>query len=176
MAKVVRRDVYLEEPGRKNTEDVVDAVVERVEATGVKSVAVASNRGYTALKLGEKLRGKAKLVCVSEYRYDAATRKRLVDLGASIIEECPYPVSERKEMCETLYFFGQGLKVAVEIAAIAAEKGAVDCYTDIIAIGGTGRGADAAVLLRATPIQDFYSSDPKKRMEIREVIAMPLKK
>ncbi|MEM3046821.1 MAG: pyruvate kinase alpha/beta domain-containing protein [Candidatus Bathyarchaeia archaeon] len=176
MARIVREDVYFTEPGMENTDSVVEAVLARVEATGVKAVVVASNRGFTALKLGERLRGGAKLVSVSEYKYDASTRRRLEELGAILIEECPLPVHDRTELRETLYFFGQGLKVAVEVAAIAAGRNAVERYEDIIAVGGTGRGADAAIVARATPIEDFYSPDVKKRMEIREVIAMPLKK
>lgn len=172
----MRKDVYFSEPGKQNTDDVVDAVVERVETTGTKTVVVASNYGYTALKLGEELGGKAKLVSVSEYRYDAATKERLRDLGAVIIEECGVPVHDRRELRETLYFFGQGLKVAVEVAAIAAEKGVVERYSDVIAVGGTSRGADAAIVLRATPVEEFYSHDRGKRLEIRELIAMPLKK
>lgn len=176
MAKFVRRDVYFLKPGRHNTDDVVDAVVERVEATGIRTVIAASNRGYTALRLCERLKGKARLVSVSEYRYDPSTKERLEGLGATLIEKCPLPVHERRELRRALYLFGQGLKVAVEVAAIAAEMGAVDPYSDVIAVGGTSRGADAAIVLRATPVDDFYSSDRRKRLEIREVIAMPLKK
>lgn len=176
MVKVVRQDVYFTEPGEENTDDVVGAILSRIEDAGIKAIVVASNRGSTALKLGERLKGRAKLVSVSEYKYESSIRKRLEDLKVVLVEECPIPVHDRKELREALYLFGQGLKVAVEVAAIAAGKNVVDRYDDIIAIGGTSRGADAAIVCRATPIEYFYSSDPKKRMEIRELIAMPFKK
>jgi len=176
MVRVVRRDLYFEEPGRQNTGDVVEAVAERCEATGIGVVVAASTYGYTALKLVERLKGKARVVSISEHNYDDSTRRRLTHLGVALVESCPTPVHDRRELRDALYLFGQGVKVAVEVAAIAAEKKLVEPYEDVIAVGGTSRGADAAIVVRATPIYDIYSEDPDKRMEVREVIAMPLRK
>ena len=47
-------------------------------------------------------------------------------------------------MADTLRLFGQGIKVAVEVAVMAADAGALT-GNDIISIGGSGRGADAAL-------------------------------
>ena len=57
-----------------------------------------------------------------------------------------YPV---EMIAHTLRFFGQGMKVCVEIATMAADGGLLPPNEPIVAIGGTGRGADTAVIMRA---------------------------
>ncbi|MGY5874735.1 MAG: pyruvate kinase alpha/beta domain-containing protein [Candidatus Thorarchaeota archaeon] len=44
--------------------------------------------------------------------------------------------------------FGQGTKVCAEIALMAADAGLVPVDQDVICIGGTGRGADTAWIVR----------------------------
>lgn len=47
-------------------------------------------------------------------------------------------------IAHTLRFFGQGMKVCVEIAVMAADGGLIPPNIPILSIGGTGRGADTA--------------------------------
>ena len=56
-----------------------------------------------------------------------------------------YPV---EIIAHTLRMFGQGTKVCVEISAMAADAGLIRTGEPVIAIGGTARGADTAVVLR----------------------------
>jgi len=70
MAKVVKRQVYyFDEPGEQNTELVIEAVSQRLEAGGIRKVVVASTSGETAAKFARSLNGKAELLCVSEAPY-----------------------------------------------------------------------------------------------------------
>jgi len=139
-------------------------------------------------------------VCVSEAPYrrewgerwrclKSRLRKDLKELGADIIDEVPYVfhdsvlenarwpvVFPERLVKETLYSFGQGLKVAVEVALLAVSCGKVAPFRDVIAVGGSGKGADTAVLLRATYPACVFDKDPSKRLEMREVIAMPTAK
>jgi hypothetical protein len=71
---------------------------------------------------------------------------------------------------------GQGFKVAVEVILIAADKGVIELYKDVIGVGGTGEGSDTAIVARATRTKEMFSADKSKKLEIREVLAMPLKK
>ena len=64
-------------------------------------------------------------------------------------------------------FGGDGIKVAVEVALMAADAGLVPTDREIIAVGGTGGGADSAIVLKAAHMNNF--SD----LEIREIIAKP---
>ena len=69
MVKLVREDYYFETPGEENTDDVIEAVLKRLESTGIRIVVVASTSGKTALKFAKAVGGKAKIFCVSESSY-----------------------------------------------------------------------------------------------------------
>jgi hypothetical protein len=45
-----------------------------------------------------------------------------------------------------------------------------------VAVGGSGAGADTAIVLRDTYPASLFDKDPAKRLEIREIIAMPTSK
>jgi len=66
-----------------------------------------------------------------------------------------------------LRIFGEGTKVAVEIALMAADAGLASTQEPCISIGGTGRGADTAILLRPAHAQNFFD------MKILEILAKP---
>jgi uncharacterized protein len=68
---------------------------------------------------------------------------------------------------ETLYTFCQGMKVAVEVALMAADAGLLDMAHEVIAIAGTGSGADTAIVLRPVYTRKF------KDLQIREILAKP---
>ncbi len=69
---------------------------------------------------------------------------------------------------------GYGLKTAVEVTLMAVDFGAVPSGVEAIAVGGTlNKGADTAVVLKTAYSPHFFSSDPSKRLEIREILAMP---
>lgn len=71
-------------------------------------------------------------------------------------------------IAQTLKMFGtEGVKVAVEVAVMAADAGLVPTDREIIAVGGSGRGADTAVVMRAAHMNNFFD------LEIREIIAKP---
>lgn len=56
----------------------------------------------------------------------------------------------------TLRIFGQGTKVAVEIAMMAADAGAVSSHERLISISGSGSGADTAILLQPANTHRFF--------------------
>jgi hypothetical protein len=191
MGKMVKRQVYyFDEPGEENTQLVIETVSQRLEAGGIKKVIIASTSGKTAVEFARSLKGKAELVCVSESPYrrewgeqwpclKQAFKRELEKLGVAIIDRAPYVLhssvleaarwpntSPERLVKETLYTFGQGMKVAVEVAP----------YEDVIGVGGSSKGADTAIILRATYPASIFDKDPAKRLEIREIIAMPVSK
>jgi hypothetical protein len=201
MAEMVKRQVYyFDEPGEENTQSVIEAVSQRLEAGGVKRVIVASTTGETAVKFAGSLKGKAELICVSEAPYrrewgekwpclKQKFRRELERVGVTIIDRAPYifhnsileaaawsDAFPERLVKETLYCFGQGMKVAVEVALMAVSFGYVTPYENVIGVGGSGTGADTAIVLRATYPSCVFDKDPAKRLEIKEVIAMPISK
>ena len=70
-------------------------------------------------------------------------------------------------VANALRIFGQGTKVAVEIALMAADSGLISVNEDVISIGGTGRGADTALVLKPVNVQDFFD------LKVHEIICKP---
>jgi hypothetical protein len=70
-------------------------------------------------------------------------------------------------MANVLRRSGEGTKVCVEITLMAADAGLIPADKDIVAIAGTGRGADTALRLHSANAARFFD------MKIREVIAKP---
>ena len=201
MRKMVKRQVYyFDEPGEENTQLVIQAVSQRLAASGIGKVIIASTSGETAVEFAHSLGDTAELVCISEapYRRELSEEwpclqqefgQELERLGVAIIDTAPYVFqnsvlegaawsgdSPERLVKETLYSFGQGMKVAVEVALIGVSCGYVTPYEDVIAVGGSGKGADTAIVLRATYPACMFSKDPAKRLEIKEIIAMPVSK
>jgi len=201
MNKMVKRQVYyFDEPGEGNTQLVIEAVSQRLEAGGIKKVIAASTSGETAAKFARSLKGMVELICVSQAPYlrewgqewpclKQKFRRQMERLGVAIIDRAPYvfhnsvleaaPWSDafpERLVKETLYCFGQGMKVAVEVVLMAVSCGYVTPFEDVIGVGGSGKGADTAIVLRATYPACLFDKDPAKRLEIKEVIAMPISK
>lgn len=194
MGDKVREILYFEKPGRENTNSVVQAVARRLVDGDIGTVIVASTTGHTALALSDALGDSARIVSVAEtallrewgHEYPCLDPERKAELerrGVIVAEKIPYlfhssvlDYSQWKVptpeiiLRETLYAFGQGLKVAVEVVFIAVASGFVEPFQDVIAIGGTSRGADTAIVMNATYPNHAFSKDPEKRMRIKEIL------
>jgi hypothetical protein len=59
------------------------------------------------------------------------------------------------------------MKVCVEIAVMAADAGLIPTDCDVLCVGGTGRGADTAVVLRPAHMNHFFD------LRIREILCKP---
>jgi len=197
-----KREVYyFEKAGTENTNHVVEAVKKRVREGGLNHAVVASLSGKTAIKLAEAIKGlDVQLVCVTgpphypnSDKVTMENRKRLTELGVKIVDKTPSPF-EGFEFSLARYGFtpatwavletlvaigGYGLKTAVEAAIMATDAGETPPFKEVIAAGGTAEpagGADTAILMRSTFSSTAFSKDPKKRFEVYEIIAMPLRK
>ncbi len=71
-------------------------------------------------------------------------------------------------IASTLRMLCAGIKVVVEMGAMAADAGLVLTDEDIIAIAGSGRGADTAVVMRAANSSNLF------RTRIIEILCKPL--
>lgn len=174
--------------GKVNTEETLRLADERRRALGIEEVVVASTTGDTAYKALELFTG-AKIVVVTYHCgfrepfqnvMDDQVKLDLVEKGASVVAAThalsgvERAVAKKHSgvypallIADTLRLFGQGVKVAVEIAVMAADSGSLS-GADVISIGGTGRGADAALVLKPANQSDLFD------MRIREVICKPV--
>jgi hypothetical protein len=88
----------------------------------------------------------------------------LRNLGTAIRSLQSY--SQQDLVAHTLRMLGQGMKVCVEIVAMAADAGLIPCE-DVIAVAGTGRGADTVALIGANSSNNFF------QIKVREILAKP---
>jgi len=183
--------LYFDRPGSQNTQEVINAVKKRVEELNIEHVVVASSRGETGMKLWEALQGTGcTLISVTlhagfhgkddafltEEKKVAMESKGIKTLTAShalsgverSISRKFGGVSHVEIIAYTLrQFGGEGIKVAVEVSIMAADAGLAPTDKEIIAVGGSGGGADAAIVLKAAHMNNFFD------LEIREIIAKP---
>jgi len=191
---------YFQSPGKENTDLVVEAVTKAVERGGIRDLVVSSTSGATALTFARALRDEARIICVSESAYrkewgweypcmDQKNKEELEGLGAIVLDKVPYLLhssvyesskyafpSPENTFRETLYAFGQGMKVAVEVVLTAVACGVLEPYKYVIGVGGSEAGADTAAIIRSTYPATVFSQEKMKRLEIREILAMPLDK
>jgi uncharacterized protein len=178
--------LYLEKPGKANTDAVLEAVRARACELGIRTVVVATTHGYTAKRAHAVFSGtplSVVAVTISAgfakegWTMKASERAALSKLGVRVLT-CQHSlggdVAEGLEtaspaalVSQVLYRFCQGMKVAVEVALMAADAGLLDMRREIIAVAGTGEGADTAVVLKPAYGRAFSG------LEIREIIAKP---
>jgi hypothetical protein len=178
MAKLEKVSIYFMKPGSEDTDDVVKAVARRVKEGDVETVVVASTSGKTGVKFAEAVKDKAHVIAVSYRKMNPELKEGIVKLGGVAVDETHLPLHGKgmDDVRNTLYILGQGFKVAVEVILIAADKGFIELCRDVIGVGGSGGGADTAIVARSTTTKKIFSEDSSKRLEVRELIAMPLKK
>jgi hypothetical protein len=191
MAVIAKPITYFDQPGAQNTDEVARCVRERCQELGLRFVVVASNTGQTALAVWKEVESLGvRLIAVTEHAgfrggdsvdLTPERRARLEQQGIQVfmgshalsgVERSLTNkwggVSRVEIIAHTLRRFGgDGLKVAVEVAIMAADAGLIPTTEEIIAVGGTGGGADTAVVLRAAHMNNFFD------LEVREIIAKP---
>jgi hypothetical protein len=180
------RILYFERSGKGNTDATLQAARQRAKELGIRQVVVASTHGYTAERAKKAFAGLdvtliAVSICagfdVEGWTMTPEERARLEGMGIVVltslhalgddVSEAFGAIAPNRIVRETLYTFCQGMKVAVEVAIEAADAGLLDMSNEVIAIAGTGEGADTALVLKPAYARTF------KELEIREILAKP---
>lgn len=180
--------LYFDEPGEQNTEATLKRAAIRAEELKIKNVVIASASGETALKAVEIFHD-CNLIVVTHstgfykpnhQEMPAEVRRKLEEKGAKVLT-CQHAFggvnrAVRKKLgtyeldeiiAYTLRSFGEGMKVAIEVSLMAADAGLIETGEPCIAIGGTEKGADTAVLLKPVNAQNFFD------LRIMEILAKP---
>ena len=183
------RTVYFDNPGGENTEATLGIAKKRAEELGIKTIVVASTKGYTAVQAMDVFQG-YKVIIVShvtgfyepnlqqfkpEHRGIVESKGGIIITAAHAFAGLSRAMRLKYNMyllgeivADTLRIFGQGTKVACEIALMATDSGLVRSGEDVIAIGGTGWGADTALVVRAANTHRFFD------LRVMEVLCKPL--
>jgi hypothetical protein len=186
--EVVVSCVYFKNAGESNTRRTLEIAAERAAALRVQNIIIASTSGETGL-LATELFSQRNVVVVThstgfvkpDFQQLTPEVRGKIEVGGAQVLTCQHALggvnrAVRKklgtyELDEIIAFvlrvFGQGTKVAVEIALMAADAGLVPTSQPCIAVGGTNRGADTAILLKPSHAQDFFD------LRIMEFLAKP---
>jgi len=180
--------MYHHRPGRENTQVTLGIAAQRAKELNIKNVLIASTSGETGL-LAARMIQTAKVIVVTHstgfikpdhQQLKPELKKQIEEQGAQILT-CQHAFggvgrAVRKKLgtyeleeiiAYTLRTFGEGTKVAVEIALMAADAGCVSTQEPCLSIGGTGEGADTVILLQPAHAQNFFD------LKIVEILAKP---
>ncbi|MFC2016371.1 pyruvate kinase alpha/beta domain-containing protein [Chloroflexota bacterium] len=180
--------VYFDNPGSENTEEVLRIAKLRAEELDIKSIVVASTTGYTAVRATEVFEEMRVIIVAhhagfktpNTYELTEENRQKIESKGATILTTMHAFAGVSRAMrlkfetlaigeiiAHVLRVFGQGAKVACEISLMAADAGLVRNDEDIIAIGGSGGGADTALVLRPVNSTDLFD------LKVKEILCKP---
>ncbi|MEM3523809.1 MAG: pyruvate kinase alpha/beta domain-containing protein [Thermoproteota archaeon] len=189
MSVIEKTIVYFGTPGRSNTEAVLASAKKRAEELGIKNIVVASTTGETGVKASQVFKGFNLVVVTHHTGFKEPGQQELTEENRRIMEangvkvytgthvfmnverairskfDTAYPA---EIMAQTLRLFCEGMKVAVEIVAMAADAGLIPVDRDVVSIAGTGRGADTAIVVQPANSSRIFD------MIIKEIIAKPL--
>jgi uncharacterized protein len=187
-----KKIVYFEKPGgEENTKNTLVLAKARADELGIKTVVVATTEGKTGAMAVKVFKGFKVVVVTHVEGYGGPNMQELTPENRKTIEDGlgvilttthalggiqrslasamppppSYAIGDVTAMA--LRMFGQGMKVACEIAAMAADAGLVRTDEEVISIGGTGRGADTAVVLTPANVHRFFQT------KVREIICKP---
>ena len=191
MSKGVERTIfYFDEKGPVNTEKTLQIALNHAKAAGIGTIVLASSSGDTALKLHETAQNSVKIVSVT---YNAGSRfkeavgqfnqnRDTLEQKGILIVRGHHTLSGGEKafsakynttllplniVADTLRMFSQGVKVCVEIVIMAAEHGFVTPEEEVVVVGGSGHGADTALVMKPVFAEDMFKA------RIKALLCMP---
>lgn len=183
-----RKVAYFKEAGNRNTDTILKLVEEYTKRENINDIVVASTTGETGAKASEIFKGRNVVVVTHSYGFQEPGKNELQeafkeeilrndakiftgthDLSSAerAIRKDFGTIQSLELIANVLRLMGEGTKVCVEITLMAADAGLIPVDGDIVAIGGTWRGADTALRIKPAHATKFFD------LRIEEVIAKP---
>ncbi len=175
---------YFETVKADNTEATFSLARGRLRGSTIKKLVIASTTGATAEKAAQFFRDEGVKLIVVPHQFDFMrdtnlfppdVAKKLRDMGhevhfATMLFHTDgfYGSTRAALMANLLRCFSQGVKVCFEIVLMATDGGLVSVGEQVIAIAGTARGADTALVMQAA------SSQHLKKLRVNEILCKPL--
>ncbi len=179
--------MYFERPGKVNTQATLSAAGSRARDLGIAEIVVPTRSGETAYAALDLCPGVQVVAVTYHWGYDTPFQPSLVpkvrdDLAsrgvrvvtaAHALSGVERAVANKhggtgplRLIADTLRLLGQGCKVAVEAAVMAADAGALS-GADVVSLGGTSKGVDTALVLQPAHGARFFD------LKIREIVCKP---
>jgi len=188
MSRNEKKVLYFKRKDKRNTDTLLRFVKKYAEKEGIKDIVVASTSGETGAKASKIFKGRNVVVVTHHYGFkepgktemQKEYREEILANGAKIftgihalssieraIRKDFGTIQPLELIANVLRLMGEGTKVCVEITLMAADAGLIPVDRDVIAIAGTGGGADTALRVRPANAARFFD------LKIREIIAKP---
>jgi hypothetical protein len=148
---------------RKDNIKLYESLNDIISKGDIDAIVIASRTGKLSLKIAEKVKG-VKLVSVTEFIYSDDIKKEMKKANVNPIEKSDLPIQDKTTVRDTLLMFGSGVKTAIEVATIAADKGLVS--GKVISISGGKKGVDTALLIKTSKSNNMFDPDPEKRLAV----------
>ena len=186
---MIRQVHYFDKPGKENTEKCIEITASIVDK-GYKHIVVATTVGDTGVAMAKKLRDKdVNLVVVTHsfgfkepnhFELLPENKEEILKLGGKIytttilthsIETAfaqkfsgLYPTMI---VAQSLRRLGEGVKVCCEIVMETCDGGLIPEFEEVVAVAGTGRGADTVCIIKSATSKRFLD------LKVLEILAKP---
>ncbi len=167
-----RTITYFDAPGEENTNAVLAIARDRARELSIKYILIPSKRGMSAeraLNFFSSADVKLFFVGTDPASFSPEIKKRIEGAGFRLVFYKQVDYHYPDEVKNAFRRFGQGTKVAVELALIAAQEEVVDQGVEVISLGGSAKGVDTALVIKAA------TSDEFAELEVSEVLCKPRK-
>ncbi len=155
----------------------------------INDIVLATTKGNTAIAGGDIFRKGSNIIAVTHstgfvrenyQELESSVAKKIEEKGIRILTSVmPFhswndhyrkrsgAVMPTTIIADTLRLFGQGTKVCVEIVMMACDAGMIPQGKPVLAIAGTGKGADTVLYVLGRNSRKFFD------MKILDVVAKP---
>ena len=180
--------VYFQKAGKEHTRETLQIAKDQALHRGILFILVASTSGDTGIQAAHLLHETGiRLIVITHnsgfkdpgaQEFDQNAKEEISRLGGIVCTGTMalrgvgaairdrYTFSPEQIIADTLRMFGHGVKVCVEMAAMASDAGLIP-PVDIMAVAGSQRGADTAALIKADSSNRFFN------IKVREILAKP---
>jgi hypothetical protein len=176
--------VYFKEKGKVNTTKALKLAYEYAEEYNIPKIIIATTKGATAAEALDIFEDLSKLVIVThscgflkpgEQEMDKELLNLLKQKEVTVLttthafagvdrairkKHNTWQIAEL--IAEVYRTFGQGTKVCAEIVLMAADSGLIPLDQDVLAVGGSGRGADTVWQIKPAHTHNFFELKMKK--------------
>ena len=181
---------YFEKNGPENTGDCLEITKKAASELNCRNIVIASTNGDTGKIFAEGMKDLGLNIVIVTHsqgfkepntiELTDKARSAITAAGATIYTGTMITHSLETSLAksfsgvyptllvaQTLRIFGQGTKVCCEMIMMAADAGLIPEGEEVLAIAGTGHGADTVILLRAVPSKRFLD------LRVLETLAKP---
>ncbi len=184
-----REVIYFEKAGPENTKACID-IVKRILGEGYKNIVVATTSGKTGLLFAKEFSGKGVNLIVithsagfkgpNQNELGPDKKEEIIKAGAKIytgtilthsietgLAQKFSGVYPTLLIAQTLRRLGEGVKVCCEIVMEGCDAGLLPEGEQIVAVAGTGSGADTVCIIKGAVSKRFLD------LKVMEILAKP---